>query len=140
MKTYEVMQYLADTGRNLLVAAGLIDGLTLNQDELKNEAQPIFWFINTNSKIASEKETYITYSISGAPPLSYGDGEVMTRQGILIVEIFTRKRSIDDLIKNLNDTFLENSWAFELGNWNYDSSLQMYYYQFECQVKVISDE
>ena len=115
-KTYQALLDTVEIAENLLKQAGLIDGLTLTPESIKTAKKPIFWYLNTKSKEASSKETYVTYSVQGLDPHDWGDGRVISRSPSVNINIFTRIRKSDDLIKDLNDVFVNNGWTFELQN------------------------
>jgi len=139
-KTYKAIDDTIEIIKNMLLQADLLDGLSLNQTQLKNASKPIFWYINTRSKEASDKETYISYTIQGLEPHEYGDGIILARVATVNVNIFTRRRNVDDLIKKLNDVFVDNNWTFELQNSDYDSGLQFYTHTFSCQAVLVNEE
>lgn len=139
-KTYKAIDDTIEIVKNMLLQADLLDGLSLNQTQLKNASKPIFWYINTRSKEASDKETYISYTIQSLEPHEHGDGIILSRVATVNVNIFTRRRNVDDLIKELNDVFVDSNWTFELQDIDYDSGLQFYTHTFSCQAVLVNEE
>lgn len=133
-KTYQALLDTVEIVENLLKDAGLLDGLSLTPESIKTAKKPIFWYLNTKSKEASSKETYVTYSVQGLDPHDWGDGRIISRSPSVNINIFTRIRKSDNLIKDLNDVFVNNGWTFELQNSDYDGGLHFYIYTFNCRV------
>ena len=137
IKTHEAIDATIEAVKAILAGASLLDGLSLTPEQIKSTTTPIFWFINTKSKDASEKETYVTYYISGLPPIQYGDGVPVVRKASVIVEIFTRRMRVTQLTEDLNNAFLNVGWTFELQSMNYDNGNQMYVHTFLCEGQVM---
>lgn len=138
-KTYQALKDVVKIVADLLLEADLVEGLSLTPEQIKSENKPIFWYINTRSKEASEKETYITYSIIDLKPNEYGDGKIISRVPSVIINVYSRERNINEIIENLNNVFVDNFWTFELQNIGFDNGTQSYNYTFICQAVVVND-
>lgn len=117
----------------ILLQAGFADGSKKIVDN-----KPMFWFVNVSSKEGGEKETYLTYNIIElAAQTIFGDGEPLSRQVRVKLELFSRNKKIDDILINLNNAFVLNNWPFEFADEiGYDSGNQLYIYSFftDCVV------
>lgn len=123
--TVKAMIDVKDHLNNLLTQAGFADG---SKGVVDNK--PMFWFINVSTKEGGEKETYLTYNISDSTNKSYGDGEPVSRQIRVDLDLFSRNKKIDDLLMTLNNTFILHGWPFELARIDYDSYNMLYRYSF----------
>lgn len=142
LKGYMTSQALKDTiniVRNLLIDAGLVEGLSLTPEQIKTTVEPIFWHITTRSKDASDKPLYVTFNINELAPYNYGDGKVLARKPSVITNIYSRSRNVDELIENLNKTYVDKEWTFELRDMGFDAGLQMYSYTFLSEAVIVDE-
>lgn len=110
----------------ILLQAGFANGSKGIVDD-----KPMFWFINVTSIEGGEKETYLTYSFSTVPGQNqHGDGQPISRYLRVDLNLWSRKKDVDDLIKKLEDVFVLRGFPFELDNIDYDSGNQLYRYSF----------
>lgn len=130
---YDIQKIIKD----LLVAAGFKDGRGISQSEVKNATEPIFWYINVPTKEASDKETYIVYSITGTRPHEYGDGKIMTRKASVQFRVMTRNRDIRKTLHKLENKMISNLWTFELLNSDFDNGLQMTSFTFLSEAVIM---
>lgn len=130
MKLYKAIQEAKTVIEDLLILAEFERGVSLTLAEVEKSIMPLFWYITLTGKSASEKETYVTYSFISCSPAAYSDGKNKGRKVTVSIDLFTRKRNVDDLIKALNDVFVDNDWSFELNSIIYDNGNQMYVHSF----------
>lgn len=141
MNSYSVTKAIFDTQElvdSVLTQAGLIDGLTLDNEEVKNETTPLFWFVQVASKVGSEKPTYVTYTITSADRYHSGDGKVINRKVICPVTVFSRNRDIRSIVESIDSSFRANNWRFKFSSVQYNFEIKMFIYEFVAEA-VVSD-
>ena len=136
MKTIEAFIEAKTSVETALVAAGLLKGISLSADQIKNATTPIFWFIKLTSKDASEKEIYVTWSITSNVPFIYGDGAIKGRRVSTNVTVFARKQNVDSWLTAIENALRAVYWTFETQSIDFDTGNQMYVYSFTCEAEV----
>lgn len=136
-KTITAIYDIQKTITNLLIEAGFKDGRGISPNQIKIATEPIFWYINVPSKEASDKETYIVYSITGTSPHDYGDGTILSRRASVQITLMSRNRDIRKVLHKLENKMLEGKWTFELLNTDFDNGLQMTSYTFLCEAVIM---
>ena len=139
MKVYQAMFKSFDNIKLVFDNAGLVDGTKLTLEDLKTTKGVLYWFLTVKSEEASKKQTYVTYDLLNATGSNYGDGEPMSYDVTLQINIFTNKENIQGLIENINIESELNGWKFDLATGpGYDTQIKLYIYTFNLK-KVISD-
>lgn len=135
---YDAFKQIQVAIETTLEAAGFINGIKINKSSIKTEKKPIFWFLKVTNADASKKEQYITYSIEGLDPTTHGDGVVLIRNARIEINIYSRKRKIDDHFKAINDAFLNDKAFsnFEMNKFTHDTGLLLYAYSFIVEASV----
>lgn len=138
MKLYEALfKSFADV-KSTLENAGLKDGFEISETELKSTKDVLFWKIEAKHTDATAKPIYVTFNIGDLKPLSYGDGIALNYQSLIILNLYTNKNDIENLVKLINDSCKVNGWKFDLAEQPiYNQSAKYYSYTFNMQ-KVIS--
>jgi hypothetical protein len=135
MRTSQAIFEAADKIQEILVAAGVKDGIKLGQEELKTSKDPLFWLINTPSQIASDKQTYVIYTVTTTPKIVSGDGKVISRQVSVTIDINSRLRINRDLITKIDEEFEKEGIILELNSpLTYNQATQLYNYSFVTYV------
>lgn len=107
----------------LLKSAGCVDGEKATDAQRRSTQVVLFWDSVLKSKAASDKQTYVVYSVVSAEPVHRADDGVITREAYVNVDVFARRsmlaKSTQDLISALNAAALSAGWAFESGGATY---------------------
>jgi len=140
MKVIEAINATTTELETILSEAGLINGLELTSDELTSEKGLIFWPAQVTSKAGSEKEQYMTYTPTAADPRDYGDGLVKVRTVTVLLELFSRNRSLTTEAATVENALTAKRWGFEFVSFDYDPGNQMYVFTFETKTEVADDE
>jgi len=131
MRTSQAIFEAADAVETILIAAGVKDGIELSEEELSATRDPLFWLINTPSQIASDKQTYVIYTIATSPQIVSGDGKVMSRQVTVTLDIYSRLRINRELINKIDEEFDKAGIVLELNApLTYNQATQLYNYSF----------
>ncbi len=139
MKVIEAINAVTTELESILTTAGLVNGLEIDAQTLESEKGLIFWPGQVTSAAGSKKEQYLTYTPTGAPAKDYGDGEVKSRYVTVLLEIFSRNRTISTEAEVVENALQAKRWGFEFLSLDYDSANQMHIFQFETRA-VVQDE
>lgn len=126
----------------ILIKAGLTDGSTLEEDDqIRKATKPIFWFQKVDKQIASNKSTFVRWSLGPITPTDSADDGVAERHVLAYVDVWTSARpddsKIERLAKRICDEFEKAGWGFELNGQPYfDSSSKRYQLSYSAE-KVI---
>lgn len=131
MKTVDAILEVREAVSDILINADFIKGTSSGSNNT-----PMFWFINVSGTGASKKQTYLTYNIVDLERTSFGDGKPIIRKATISINLYSRKKNVDDYLTALNNAFLNENWVFELDRIDYDNANQLYVYSFltSCQV------
>lgn len=139
MKLYTSIFKAIDQIKLLLIDAGLVDGITLTNEQLKVSKDTLFWHIAVKNEEGSKKQTYVTYSVISSQPTLYGDGIPHGYSVIIGLNIFSNKENVKDLIDDINTSADNFGWQFELSSAiSYDHQLNLYTYPFNL-LKVLTE-
>lgn len=131
MKLFDALTQATSEIKEVLKSAGLVEGITLTQEELKSSRAVLFWFIEVKSEEASRKATYATFNVLKLNPSLYADGKIMSLKATIELNIFTNKEDINILMNDLNNTAEAAGWNFDLSNApSYDQQTKLYNYNF----------
>jgi hypothetical protein len=139
LKVIEAINAAADELENILVAAGLKNGLELSTTELADENGLIFWPGQVKSKAGSDKEQYLTYTPTAVDRTAYGDGIILSRTVTIRLELFSRNRSLNTDAETIENALTQQRWGFEFLDFEYDTGNQMYIYTFETKAEVADE-
>lgn len=138
MKSFEALFKAQDEMKELLSQCNLLEGISVNETELKEIKQDMYWHLFVKNTDASAKRTYLTYSVNTVVPLAWGDNKALNFDCSIELKIFTNKDEIRDLISTINSKADELNWRFEMSSpIQYESQSQKYTYTFILS-KVIS--
>lgn len=131
MKLFDALTQAIAEIKEALNGAGLIEGITLNQEDLKSSRAVLFWFIEVKSEEASRKATYATFNVNTITPDLYGDGKTLAHKVTVELNIFTNKEDINILMNDLNNAAEAAGWAFDLASApTYEQQAKLYNYNF----------
>lgn len=141
MKLFDALTKAIIEAKNVLKSAGLIEGITLTQDELKSSKAVLFWFIEVKSEEASRKATYATFNINSIDGRLYGDGSYLSCEATVELNIFTNKEDISIMMNDINNTAEAADWRFDLASApSYDSQSKLYNYNFKLRKHMYDEE
>ena len=139
MKLYTSIFKAIDQIKTLLIDAGLVDGITLTSEQLKDSKDTLFWHIAVKNEEGSKKQTYVTYSVISSQPTIYGDGIPRGYSVIIELNLYSNKENVKDVIDEINTSADNYEWQFELSSAiSYDHQLNLYAYSFNL-LKVITE-
>ena len=118
------------------ILAGFKDGISLSNEEIKAETDPMFWFLQLTNKDASDKKMYLTYGINSMDQTVHGDGVTLGRKAITTVTLYSRSKNVATQFEALNRILLEKYLNFELDSIIYNSTEQMYGYSFRVEMYI----
>lgn len=102
----------------ILVKAKLIEGDTLDPDQVKTAKEVLFWNKKVTTEVASSKTTFITWNIISTDAIAYADNRVASRRVYVSIEIFTKMADIDEkvqkLLAKIDKQMVEHGWEFEM--------------------------
>lgn len=133
---YSAFKQMQSAVEKSLTDAGFIDGISLTNEQVKNESTPLFWFMQVTTKAGSEKPRYITYEIISVDPLANGDGDTILRRGIAEINFYSRDKNIDAMIDSANNKFVADLFNFEYSRVAYDNSNHLYNYTFIVKANI----
>lgn len=132
MKLFDALNRAITEMKDLLTSAGLVEGITLTQEDLKNSRGVLFWFIEVKSEEASRKSTYATFNVTTIESKIHADGSPVSCKVTVELNIFTNKEDISILMNDLNNTAEAEGWTFDLASApSYDSQSKLYNYNFK---------
>jgi hypothetical protein len=135
MKLIKALQEITTSVENAFLTAGMVDGLSLGEEDIKNATEPIFWFVYVKSSIASEKQYYIVWNYQLINS-EYGDGEKLMFPFEVAITFYSRNKMVDIYVEKIENAFLENHYIFEFGSVDYDTNRMMYSYKFVVKAMV----
>jgi len=139
MKLIKALNDITTSVELALVNAGLIDGLSLDTDEIKTTESVLFWFITVKSKDASDKQSYLVWSYRLVNKL-YGDGKPLMYPFEAVITFYSRNKVVDDTLKDIEDAFIDLFYIFDYSLIDYDTNRMMYVYQFVVKAQVAEVE
>jgi hypothetical protein len=137
-KLYDAYKQIRDAVEDVMIDAGFARGTS---SDVASQTSVMFWFMNLTSKDAGQKQKYITYNILSLSPNHRGDGEVLSRQAEVQINIYSAHVNCDNEFQTLNNAFLASTafGNFEFSDLGYDSGTQLYRYSFTVKSNVIGD-
>lgn len=136
MRTSEIRAIALKEIPEVLLKAKLIEGDTLDADQVKSLKTPAFWSRRVNSTVASSKITFVTWDLIAVDPIGYADNQAAIRRPYVSIEIFTRSSILDEkvqkLLERIDRAMLEKGWDFEMvaaPSWDSDNNLNQLSYQ-----------
>ena len=139
MKMYNALELAIAEIRDVLTAAGVTDGITLSQEELKTTKATLFWFIELRSEVASSKSTYITFNVTSINAFGHGDGRPLSYKVVINIDLFSNKENVNSIISAIDTSSEAADWDFDLtSSPTYDQLTKLFTYSFAA-TKVIYD-
>lgn len=117
MTITEVENWTFKEVKRLLTKAGLIDGVLLDPDQVKNEDRTMFWFKKIKDLEPSKKKIYVIWDIPSATPIGYADDKVAVRSVYVTIDLFTKlglyHQKTREILNQISAKFIEAGWQFE---------------------------
>lgn len=119
----------------ILESAGLVDGEKATQQQQQNSATVLFWDTVLKSKSASDKQTYLVWTLVSTERKTRADDKVRAREAFGSYDIYTRRtktsKQVQDLISSLDEEATEKGWQFEYnGPAEYERDTAIYHIAF----------
>lgn len=119
----------------ILESAGLVDGEKATQQQQQNSATVLFWDTVLKSKSASDKQTYLVWTLVSTERKTRADDKVRAREAFGSYDIYTRRtktsKQVQDLISSLDEEATEKGWLFEYnGPAEYERETAIYHIAF----------
>ena len=101
----------------MLEGAELIDGEKATEQQKQNTSVVLFWDTVLKSKAASDKQTYVVWTLVSTDKKTHADDNVRAREAFAAYDIYTRRtktsKQVQELISALDNQASENGWQFE---------------------------
>lgn len=135
MNTSTAMAQAQAEAIKIMEAAGLVDGRKVPETQLCSDSKIYFWDTAVTSKAASERQTYLIWSLDGTYPISYADDRVRTRRADLRFELYSRwtktSARVSEIVAALDTQAMDLGWAFEFeGPAEYERDTAIYHQAF----------
>lgn len=126
MTAIESLQKAMLAAAAILLSAGLVEGESLDPDEIPKRDSVIFWPFRCEDPAATKKETFCVYKVQGLDPTVRGDDR-SDRSATVYIDFWTllpiTDKRLGKTIKKVEEKFTEAGWSIELGaSPYYDSS------------------
>lgn len=117
MNTATAMKLAQNEVIKMLEDAGLVDGEKATEQQKRSSSVVLFWDTVLKSKIASDKQTYVVWTLVSTERKNHADDKVRAREAFAAYDIYTRRtktsKQVQDLISSLDEQASENGWQFE---------------------------
>ncbi|MFA7136730.1 MAG: hypothetical protein WC125_12860 [Bacteroidales bacterium] len=135
MNTATTMKLSQNEVIKMLEDAGLVDGEKATEQQKRSSSVVLFWDTVLKSKIASDKQTYVVWTLVSTERKNHADDKVRAREAFAAYDIYTRRtktsRQVQDLISSLDEQASENGWQFEYnGPAEYERDTAIYHIAF----------
>jgi len=132
MKNITARKLAREDIRIALRAAGLLDGISLQAQQLQNETRPCFWRGVVRDPVARQKDIYVTWHIPSSDTAERADDKTFLREVTLAVDIFS-KRSFESeanhkMLDRLETAFDEARFEVEFADEQYEENTQLFHY------------
>lgn len=117
----------------ILDSAGLVKGLGLTVDELKDENRLTYWRNFATTKGANEKDSYLVWNIHDITPFIYGDGETINTSFDVKIMLYTRNYSVINEMEKLEETVIKNDCEFLFNAIEFNPEFRAYVYIFDIK-------
>lgn len=139
INVHEAMKAAEEKTVKLLKQAGLKQGIGMTEQEIRQETTPMFWRMQIKGKAASEKHTYVVYSVNSVECVKWMDGSPHIYEAVVHVSFFTQSNKLIDTIKDVDQKFTKNDIPFNLVSSDFDPATQLHFYTFGAMMHVVDD-
>lgn len=117
MNTATAMKLAQDEIIAMLESAGLTDGEKATQSQSNSSAAVLFWDTPLKSKGASDKQSYVVWTLVSTDKKTSADDLVRAREAFASYDVYTRRaktsKQVRELISSLDEKAIEKGWQFE---------------------------
>ena len=118
--------------KDALKAAGLLDGITLQAQQLHNETRPCFWRGVVRDDVARQKDQYVTWHIPSSDTHTRADNDAFLREIMVAIDVFS-KRSFESemnhkLLERLENAFSQAGFEVEFSDELFENDTKLYHY------------
>jgi hypothetical protein len=123
-----------------LQEAGLVDGDSLEIDQIKKTKKTLFWLSRCEDQDASAKDTFVVYRINSSAAIGHADDSAASRAVTAYIDVWTSKKPDDAkvvaAVDRISKAFEKDEWEFELaGSPFYDISSKRHQLSFSATKK-----
>lgn len=116
----------------LLERIGLVQGITLSDEEIDKTTKTLFWHGVLRNPKARNKTTYVSYYFPSFESKISADNDDFLREVMVAIDVFS-KRSFDskdnlDLLENIENVFKDNGFEVEFAEEIFESETSLFHY------------
>jgi hypothetical protein len=136
MKLTTAIALIKENIEKNLTNAGLIDGFTLDSDELLLESEIVYWHMQVTNKAGSDKEKYLVWNFGYVNPFVHGDGQVLAFDYTVTFTLYSNNPIVNTVLSNIETELQKDRYIMKFDRSSYDNSSQLYMYSFSAQNRV----
>ena len=114
-----------------LKSAGLLDGISLQAQQLHHATRPAFWHGVVRNDKAKAKDSYVTWHIPASPPSTRADDKTILREVTIAVDVFAKRSFSSEqnhkLLESLETAFTENGYEVEMASEQYENDTKLFH-------------
>lgn len=116
----------------LLENIGLVQGITLSDEEIDKTTKTLFWHGVLRNPKARNKTTYVSYYFPSFESKISADNDDFLREVMVAIDVFS-KRSFDskdnlDLLEKIEDVFKDNGFEVEFAEEIFEIETSLFHY------------
>lgn len=116
----------------LLENIGLVQGITLSDEEIDKTTKTLFWHGVLRNPKARNKTTYVSYYFPSFESKISADNDDFLREVMVAIDVFS-KRSFDskdnlDLLEKIENVFKDNGFEVEFAEEIFESETSLFHY------------
>lgn len=116
----------------LLESIGLVQGITLSDEEIDKTTKTLFWHGVLRNPKARNKTTYVSYYFPSFESKISADNDDFLREVMVAIDVFSKK-SFDskdnlDLLEKIEDVFKDNGFEVEFAEEIFESETSLFHY------------
>jgi hypothetical protein len=125
----------------ILKDAKLIEGESLDTDQVKKSNDTLFWHKQLPNEAAAEKPTFITWNLISTDAIGRADNNVAVRIIYVAIDLFTKKperdAKITRILGDIEEAMADEGWSFEqVAASTYDKETQLTDISYSATKKV----
>lgn len=134
-------EYALEEIPKILNIAKLIEGESLDTDQVKKCNDTLFWHKHLPNEAAAEKPTFITWNLISTDAIGRADNNVAARIIYVAIDLFTKKperdAKITRLLSSIEEAMVDEGWSFEqVAAATYDNETQLTNISYSATKKV----
>ena len=132
MQNTQARKIASEQVKVAMKTAGLLDGISLQAQQLHNETKPCFWRGVVKNEVARSKDIYVVWSIPTSTASERADDKIYLREVTISVDIFS-KRSFESeqnykLLQQMENAFELAGFEVEFADEQYENNTGLYHY------------